>query len=220
MTTNPRPSPLLDASGNPSLVSAGELIESAWGNSVAGRVVLRFPNNAAMGAVSPANGTLAVTTDRNVVWYRDGGFWKPTGLGNRIAFRLTGGATGQAMSPNVDVTALWTTEESDPFNLVSAGIFTVPSDWAGRWTFEWSVNWPSGGGARRAYLSAGGGHFGKTSTETVTGTFPIDMAGSASTLLPGGSQVSVQMYHTHSAAIAACNGSANHYFQGYYSGPY
>lgn len=68
-----------DASGNPSLVAAGELIESAWGNAVAGRVVKRFANIAARDAAYPAAtagiGALCVTTDTITLWVSNGTSW-------------------------------------------------------------------------------------------------------------------------------------------------
>jgi len=142
------PSLLLDGYGNPGLVAAGQLIESAWGNAIVGRTVMRFPDKAALDTVAPSNGALAVTVNEGVVWFGAGGTWHPTAIGGRISFRLIGGAPGQSMAPGGFATCSWHTEASDPYNVVGPpGTFTCPAGWAGRWTFVWSVEWPDGGQA-------------------------------------------------------------------------
>jgi hypothetical protein len=69
---------VVDPDGNPGHVTAGELIESAWGNAVVDRVVKRYANKAAIDAVvSPANGTIALAVDTGWLWLRKAGVWQP-----------------------------------------------------------------------------------------------------------------------------------------------
>lgn len=72
------PSPLVatDANGNPGKPVANELIESAWGVAVANRVVLTFPNLAAMNAaVGTVVGNVGVTVDNGIMYRRLAAGW-------------------------------------------------------------------------------------------------------------------------------------------------
>lgn len=53
----------VDVHGNPSGVAAGELIESAWGNSVKDRVVQKYATDDALRASTPPMGQMAVSTE-------------------------------------------------------------------------------------------------------------------------------------------------------------
>lgn len=218
------PGTLMDAYGNPGLVSAGELITSAWGNSVAGRVVLRFPNTAALLASSAPSGTLAVSLDNNVVWVIDANGWHTTTLGTRINFRVTGGGTGQSIPSSTVTNCTWAFE-TDPYNVVTAGVFTVPTNWQGRYQFEWAVrfNGPASGSSsiRQVWLSTSGGALimGHTLHETTGATLPVYISGAASTVAVAGQQFVLQVQHDKATAVIV-NPTADEYFQGYYAGPY
>lgn len=219
--TNPEPTPLLDASGNPGTVVANEIIESAWGNSVAGRVVNRFPNKLEMDAWSPPLGALAVTLDDNFVWFRTAAGWVATAVGNYVNFRVVGGGAGQSVPASALTAATWTTELVDPFNVVSAGVFTVPQNVPGRYTFEWAVEFGIGGsnGARLVYVDVGGGNrLSQTGEDAHEGG--TRMSGSGSAILPAGAPVKVIVYHTDGSGPLAVNASTNTYFHGFYNGPF
>ncbi len=217
-TDTPVVSPLLDVHGNPTPVAPGQLIESAWGNSVATRVVTRYPSPTELFAASASDGTLAVTTDRNVVWIHMGGGWRPTAMGNTIAFRLDGGPPGQALPASVMTVAHWATED-DVLGLVSGGTFTVPPFWAGRYGFNWSVDFAAGGGAstRFAFLQAGVHRFGETNVVAEEGGNRF--AGAADMFLPEGAQVNVVIYHTDTVNPLTVNATTNTHFIGHYMGP-
>ena len=57
----------VDGAGNPGAVAAGELIESAWGNSVKDRVVRKYSGDAQLSADAAPNGTHG--------WSPDNGGW-------------------------------------------------------------------------------------------------------------------------------------------------
>lgn len=215
------PSLLLDAHGNPNLVAPGELIESAWGNSVVGRVVPRFPNKTALDTYSATVGTLAVTTDLNVVWMRAAGVWRPTAMGNRISFRVIGGGAGQSIPAATLTTVTWTTVASDPFGVLSGGgIFICPTGWDGRWRFDWAVEWGIHSGSRTSYLSVPpSARYGEATAYTPVAVGPNRMSGSASLMMTAGQSSNIVMYHDGAAAVT-CNPGVNQHFQGHYVGPF
>jgi hypothetical protein len=217
-TDIPVVSPLLDVHGNPSLVAADQIIESAWGNSVVGRVVTRYPNKAALDAASASNGALAVTTDYATVWIRDAGSWKPSPAGRVISFYLKG-SPGQTVPRLANTVTAWT-EGDDPFGVVSGNVFTVPSGWGGRWMFEWAVKFPGpSAGARRVWCDIGSHRLGEQQVMTADSDADVFMSGSGSAVLAGGTPVNLVVYHSAAAALVI-NDTVDQYFQGYYVGPY
>lgn len=215
----PTPSLLLDAYGNPGLVAPGQLIESSWGNSLVERAVLRFPTIAAMQAASAGDGQMAIALNEAVIFIRLSGTWKPTAIANRIAFRLVGGAPGQSMGTGVLTTAQFAAA-TDPFGVVAAGIFTVPAGWAGRWMFEYAVQFAVGGmnGLRQAFVSTSPARLAEISD--VGQEAGTRLSGAGSVVLGVGQTAQVTMYHSDSSSQLSNNASANNYFQGYYVGPY
>jgi hypothetical protein len=213
------PTTHLDASGNPGLVAAGELIESAWGNAVVTRVINRYPNQTALIATAPPSGTLAVTTDLGVVWIRDAGSWKPTALGNRVTFRAVGGGAGQNVPVDTLVQCTWASEVSDPFNVLSTGTFTAP--WGGRWGFEWATEFAAGSaGTRQTHLSLPSSvRLGQDTRDAASGEV-VGVTGAASALLTLGQTAAVVVYRTLGGGSQIVNPSTNQYFHGYYMGPY
>lgn len=215
------PSQLLDTYGNPGLVAAGGLIESAWGNAVVNRSILTFPSKAAMDAVTPAAGRFAVTGDSNVIWLGDGSRWRATAFGNVMAFVTNGGgASGQPLPSGAVTQATWATE-NDPNGIVTSGSFTVPAGWAGRWRFEWAVSFNgTSPGSRQAWLYAGTSVYGHQGTEgPVQSPVPRYLAASASVVMSEGQGALIQIYQD-SAATLSCNTQADQYFSGTYVGPY
>lgn len=220
-TKAPSPTPLADAYGNPGTVVSGALIESAWGNGVVNRIVNRFPNKAALDTWAPAFGVLAITTDNNVVWMRDGATWKATSVGNVPRFRLTGNPPGQSVLPSALTTLTWVEAMDDSF-VVSGGVLTVPPGFAGRWMFEWSVNFPApSSGVRQVFCSGPGAtRFGLMTITTTDPAPAVDMSGATTIVLAAGDTVSVVAFHTHTGGLLVNSSASNQYFQGHYMGPY
>jgi hypothetical protein len=209
-----------DAYGNPGAsLLPGDLIESAWGNATASHVTHRFPNKAALDTFAAPRGTLAVTTDQNVIWIRGDTIWNPTPAGHRISFMVLGGPPGQATTDGLLTMATWATELSDPSSVVAGGEFWLPAGWAGRWQFDWAVLFPAGIGTRTVYLSAGGRKYGTTNVMQNPDYVTTEMAGSASVVLAEGAKASISIRQTGISAPAAVNYSVDSYFQGYYAGP-
>jgi hypothetical protein len=215
---------LVDPYGNPAMVAAGDLIEAAWGNAVAGRVAHRFPTSAALFATSGyGDGSVAYTTDRGVVWVRAGGLWRPTAVGNVIRFRGAAPPAGQSKN-GLDGAATWVMD--DPFAVTSGGTtFTVPAGWAGMWSFDWAVEYPAAGdGTRQAYGLVPGSvpvRFAQFNIQTTYDAFgiPTAFAGSATVKLTEGQTVQVIMAHTPDSALITVNATGQQYFQGRYVGP-
>lgn len=72
----PSPTVATDDYGNPSYVAPGEIIESAWGNSVSDRVVRVFPDGPSVGTWTEApNGALASQLDIDAVLHKVDDQW-------------------------------------------------------------------------------------------------------------------------------------------------
>lgn len=208
----------LDANGNPGLVAPDELIESAWGNSVATRVVAKYPNRNAIFATSPTAGQLAVALDQNVVWVGTGTAWRPTSMGSTSHFLVS--TPGQPIPNGVLTAATWPTRLDDAFVAVNAvGTFNVPSGWGGRWQFDWSVDFPDGSqaGSRMVFLGDNQNRrWGQSTGLAAEGG--TRLSGSASVVLPEGGNALVVMYHNDPAGTLTCNATGQQRFQGYYVG--
>jgi hypothetical protein len=196
-----------------------EVLAADFNSYIQQQVVPQFPNTATRdGWTAPPNGALCVTVDTYTVWLRQAGAWKALTTGTTPAFRIVGGGGGQSCPQNTIVVCTFASEASDPLNAVTAGVFTCPAAWAGRWQFDWSVRFPGPStGIRNVYLNVGVPRYGQwTTTQTATGDTTI--AGSATVVMGAGATANVTVFQSHSGGLLI-NSGTDEYFQGYWVGP-
>lgn len=194
------PETRMDAHGNPGLVAAGELIESAWGNAVVGRVVQRFPNITALNAWAPGNGAIAGTVTPPTVWIRQGGTWIPDG--GMVPSAKLGRNANQAI-PNATLTAVtWQIQVlGNFFNATLPGTGLV-APYSGLYNVTANVNWdPSAQGQRIAQLMVNGALVDSVVSPNTSVAYGTGQSLGTNVVMTAGQAVSLQVLQDTGGAV-------------------
>lgn len=192
-----------DAYGNPSNVAPDELIESAWGNSVAARVLRTFPNKTALLTWAAPNGARAITTDKNWVWQRIAGAWVVIG-GARIGFGAVN--PGQAWAVGQTQSMTWPSERFDTDGFAAGGAaITVPADLGGMYSITAQVNGlvANAGGATFVQIVIAAAIVAQSYISVGVGMISI----ATQFEMTAGQNVQLQIINGHSGAGMSYNGS-------------
>lgn len=141
-------------------------------------------------------------------------------------FRVTGGGAGQTgVASGANTTCTWAngTEVTDTEGAIAigTGVFTCPAAFAGRWHFEYAVNFGiNATGIRAAWLenSVAPKRYAQNSHNNQGGVNAGLISGSSDIVIAAGETVRTVVYHTAGSNLTL-NNEADQCFQGRYIGP-
>lgn len=180
-----------------------------------------FATEAARDAALPgaANGTLAITTDKNRMWMRIGGAWGL--IAGSMPYFWGWSAGTQTCPQNVATTAVWAGGEVDTDNCFNnaTGVFTCPAGFAGRWRFDYTCRFQtSSGGLRNTWLEL---QNGSRYAQVLCPPYPANVtiiSGSTDIVVAAGNTIVVKMFVDVAGGLTV-NQTTDEAFKGRYVGP-
>lgn len=200
---------------DPTLSDAERTVLERWANTLPIDAYMPTGWTSTVHPRDPYIGQIIYESDTQRLWRWNGTAWRWAG-GNVPRFTLTGSTKSIAHNTVTDVDA-WTTETEDSDGLVTtAGSFTCPTLFPGRWQFNYSTEWTANAtGTRASWCDRGGIRYGK-SEGPGQATNAISNSGSVSVTLAASDVMKIVVYQNSGGALALASSS---FFDGVYLGP-